>query len=141
MVGELTIKNTVYVKNFNDLNAITKRYLYEGFSVTTKNNKHIVLKKNNYGNVWIHVILFVITFLFFYGLMNVAYLIFSYLFLSKKVNVIINSNDIPNNTEEKISSKNSIQSFLEDDEEVTFSDNQKIISSGSPILTFLEKKK
>ena len=134
----------VVVDNFNDYNYIISDYLAKGFSLICLDDKTVVLKKNNYGSFKIHLLLFVFTFWWLFGLSNLIYLLYSYLNHSKGCKIMYdNKNDITfnDNSEYNYVFKNNqyIENYLMDDDGIEVESGEDYVDESiSPIVKFLE---
>jgi len=84
-------------KDFDDLEDIAKPFIDNRYKILSSDSRHILLKKRNYGNRYIHILfLFLILFIVSYTYLLVIYLLcilymayFSYYILKKSQIVLI----------------------------------------------------
>ncbi len=64
--------------NTTEYDNLIKKYVNEGYKVTSNNNQRTLLIKRNYGRLRTHILILIFTGLFLIGIPNIAYLIYSY---------------------------------------------------------------
>ncbi|MBO7719602.1 MAG: hypothetical protein J6S29_05570 [Methanosphaera sp.] len=85
----------IVVDNFADYNDIIHDFLSRGFSLARNDEKSVCLKKNSYGHFKYHLLLFVFTIWWSFGLINLLYLLFSYFMNVKGYKIIfVNDNNV-----------------------------------------------
>ena len=135
---------SVIMDNFADYNDIIHDYLAKGFTLVSYDEKSIYLKKNNHGSFKNHLLLFIFTIWWSFGLVNILYLVYSYFRTSEKYRIVFDADimeDVHNRDSFNYNFSNSeyITQYLCGDKP-NKSDSLKDMQSDSslPIVRFLE---
>lgn len=135
---------SVIMDNFADYNDIIHDYLAKGFALVSYDEKSVYLKKNNYGSFKNHLLLFIFTIWWSFGLVNILYLVYSYFQTAEKYRIVFDAGimeDIHNRNSFNYNFSNSeyITQYLCDDKlNKSDSSNDNQSDSSLPIVRFLE---
>lgn len=135
----------VVVDNFTDYNDIIHDYLSKGFSLISYDEKSVCIKKNGYGSFKNHLLLFIFTIWWSFGLANLFYLLYSYFISVKRYRIVFKENindDCSNGNDFNYSFINGeyIARYLLDDDGNNLNSSKDFQNDSSlPIVQFLEE--
>lgn len=136
-----------HVYNDNDFRHLVQTYLDNNYRIIAHENNMFCLERPIYGNLLIHMVLFILTFWFSFGLLNIIYFFINRYFNQERIIITLNLDEsgfnylsysadydvMFNDLSEIINYLNAPVSASDDDESIVW-------DSSTSILDYLEHK-